>query len=81
MAIEAAIRGEGIALGRSALVGDDIVAGRLVAPFPDIRLKVERGYLVYRVGNRDHPKVCALRDWLAAEVRRFLTDTRCSFQD
>ncbi|EEA01040.1 transcriptional regulator, LysR family [Burkholderia sp. H160] len=77
MAIEAAIRGEGVALGRSALVGDDIAAGRLVAPFPDIRLKVERGYdLVYRTGNRDHPKVCALRDWLAAEVRRFLADAR-----
>ncbi|MBB5398418.1 DNA-binding transcriptional LysR family regulator [Paraburkholderia youngii] len=53
------------------------MAGRFVASFPDIRLKVERGYdLVYRVGNRDHPKVCALRDWLAAEVRRFLADTR-----
>ncbi|WP_241814353.1 LysR substrate-binding domain-containing protein [Caballeronia zhejiangensis] len=29
MATEAAIRGEGVALGRSALVGDDIAAGRL----------------------------------------------------
>lgn len=54
-------------------MGDDIAAGRLVAPFPDIRLKVERGYdLVYRAGNRDHPKVCALRGWLAVEVRDFL---------
>ncbi|QYD67050.1 transcriptional regulator GcvA [Paraburkholderia edwinii] len=77
MAIEAAIRGEGVALGRSALVGDDIAAGRLVAPFPDIRLKVERGYdLVYRTGNRDHPKVRALREWLAGEVKQFLADTR-----
>lgn len=73
MAIEAAIRGEGIALGRSALVSDDVAARRLVAPFPDIRLKAERGYdLVYRAGNRDHPKVCALREWLADEVRAFL---------
>ncbi|MEM5434685.1 transcriptional regulator GcvA [Paraburkholderia diazotrophica] len=75
MAIEAAIRGEGIVLGRSALVADDIAAGRLVAPFPDIRLKAERGYdLVYRNGNRDHPKVRALRDWLADEVREFLAN-------
>lgn len=75
MAIEAAIRGEGVALGRSVLVGDDIAAGRLVALFPDARLKVERGYdLVYRAGNRDHPKVSALRRWLAAEVQSFLVN-------
>lgn len=73
MAIEAAIRGEGIALGRSALVAEDIAAGRLVAPFPHIRLKSDRGYdLVYRPGNRDHPKVRAVRDWLVDEIRLFL---------
>ncbi|RQS17198.1 transcriptional regulator GcvA [Burkholderia sp. Bp8998] len=71
MAIEAAIRGEGVALGRSVLVADDIAAGRLVAPFAHFKLKAERGYdLVYRIGSRDHPKVCALRDWLAEEVQR-----------
>ena len=44
-----------------------------MAPFPHIRLKAECGYdLVYRPGNRDHPKVCALRDWLADEIRGFL---------
>jgi LysR family glycine cleavage system transcriptional activator len=75
MAIEAAIRGEGVALGRSALVAEDIAAGRLVAPFPQLRLKAERGYdLVCRADNREHPKVCALRDWLADEIRRFLAD-------
>ena len=75
MAIEAAIRGEGVALGRSALVADDIAAGRLVAPFPQVRLKAERGYdLVYRNGDRDHPKVRAVRDWLAEEIRVFRAD-------
>lgn len=69
MAIEAAIRGEGVALGRSALVADDITAGRLVAPFPDIRLAAERGYdLVYRRGARADPKVVALREWLSGEI-------------
>jgi LysR family transcriptional regulator, glycine cleavage system transcriptional activator len=71
MAIEAAIRGEGVALGRSVLVADDIATGRLVAPFAHYKLKAERGYdLVYRIGSQDHPKVCALRDWLADEVQR-----------
>lgn len=73
MATEAAIRGEGVALGRSVLVAEDLAAGRLVAPFPQIRLKAERGYdLVYRTGTHDHPKVRALRDWLADEIRQFL---------
>ena len=62
MAAEAAIRGEGVALGRSTLVADDVAAGRLVVPFPELRLNAERGYdLVYRLGERDHPKVVALR--------------------
>lgn len=76
MAIEAAIRGEGVALGRSALVTDDITAGRLVAPFPQVRLKAERGYdLVYRNGNQNHPKVQAVREWLADEIQVFLAAT------
>jgi LysR family glycine cleavage system transcriptional activator len=37
--------------------------------------KAERGYdLVYRAGNQEHPKVCAVRDWLADEIRLFLAD-------
>jgi LysR family glycine cleavage system transcriptional activator len=72
MAVEAAIRGEGVALARSTLVADDIAAGRLVAPFPELRLKAERGYdLVYRVGERNHAKVVALRNWLGAEIAAF----------
>jgi LysR family glycine cleavage system transcriptional activator len=75
LAIEAAIRGEGVALGRSVIVADDIAAGRLVAPFPQFRLKSERGHdLVYRIGRRDDPKVCAVREWLADEIRLFLAD-------
>ena len=74
MSIEAAIRGEGVALGRSVLVAEDVAAGRLVELFPDARLAVEWGYdLVYRTGNRNHPKVRAFRDWMADEVREFMT--------
>lgn len=73
LAIEAALRGEGVALGRSVLVAEDLAAGRLVAPFPQLTLKAERGYdLVYRPGNQDHPKVRAVRDWLTDEIRLFL---------
>ncbi len=72
MSIDAAIRGEGVALGRSVLVAEDLREGRLVALFPSARLEVEWGYdLVYRIGNEHHPKVRAFRNWLAEEVREF----------
>jgi LysR family glycine cleavage system transcriptional activator len=52
MAAEAAIRGEGW-LGRSVLVTDDIAAGCLVTPLPQIQFRVKRGYhLVCRNGRR-----------------------------
>lgn len=73
MSIEAAIRGEGVALGRSVLVAEDLAAGRLVELFPAARLEVEWGYdLVYRSGSQDHPRVRAFRDWMTDEVREFM---------
>ncbi|MBW6421555.1 transcriptional regulator GcvA [Rhizobium sp. XQZ8] len=70
MSIEAAIRGEGVALGRSVLVAEDLAEGRLIALFPKSKLDVEWGYdLVYRTGNGQHPKVTAFRNWIADEVR------------
>ncbi len=73
MSIEAAIRGEGVALGRSVLVAEDVAEGRLVALFPEATLEAEWGYdLVFRVGEGGHPKVCAFRDWIIDEVRKFM---------
>ena len=70
MATEAAIRGEGVALGRSVLIADDVAAGRLVVPFPQYKLKAERGYdLVYRSDNQDSLKIRMLRQWLSEEMR------------
>lgn len=72
LTIEAAIRGEGVALGRSVLVAEDIAAGRLVEPFPQIRLPAGRGYdLVHRSGEENDPQIVALRDWLKEEVAAF----------
>lgn len=73
MAIEAAIADEGVTLGRSTLIMDDIAAGRLVAPFPGIQLKTERGYdLVCSAERSQQPNVVALREWLVEEIRQFL---------
>lgn len=69
MATESAIRGEGVALGRSVLIADDVAAGRLVIPFPQYKLMAERGYdLVYRSGYQHTFKVGILRQWLSEEM-------------
>jgi LysR family transcriptional regulator, glycine cleavage system transcriptional activator len=67
--IQAAIQGEGVVLGRSALVGDDLAAGRLVRPF---ELSLPAGfayYVVYPPSALKRPDVKAFRDWLIAEAR------------
>jgi LysR family transcriptional regulator, glycine cleavage system transcriptional activator len=57
MALQAAIDGLGIALGRSPFVEADIAAGRLVAPF-DITLPSEaRFYVVAPEQTADTPKL------------------------
>ncbi|HEY5205960.1 MAG TPA: LysR substrate-binding domain-containing protein [Roseiarcus sp.] len=45
-AIQAAVRGEGVVLGRSALVADDLAARRLVRPF---ELSLPAGFAYYVV--------------------------------
>lgn len=67
-AVEAAVHGEGVLLGRSALVSADLVAGRLVRPF-DLALKSRWNYyVVYPDGALRQRKVRAFRDWLFSEM-------------
>jgi LysR family glycine cleavage system transcriptional activator len=66
--VQAAIQGEGVVLGRSALVADDLRAGRLVRPF-SMSLPADLAYyLVYPAQAAQRPKVRAFRDWLFEEV-------------
>lgn len=70
LVIQAAINGEGVALGRGLLVADSIAAGKLVAPF-DLLLTAEYRYFVASTeSNYDRPKVKVFRDWLFREARK-----------
>ncbi len=63
-ALQAAIDGLGVALGRTALVEGDLATGRLVAPF-DISLPIEAAYYVVTPEQTaDLPKIEAFREWL-----------------
>jgi LysR family glycine cleavage system transcriptional activator len=67
-AIEAAAQGEGVALGRSMLVGGDLAAGRLVRPFKHSLKAASSFYIVYPPDAMRQRKVKAFRDWLFEEI-------------
>jgi LysR family glycine cleavage system transcriptional activator len=66
LSIQAAVDGLGVAMGPTALVSDDLAAGRLVTPFPDVSLPA-RSYFAYLPGHdRVNPARVVFCDWLAA---------------
>ena len=68
LVMQAAINGEGIALGRGILVADALQAGLLVKPF-DLALTARyRYYVAATPANADRPKVNAFRQWLMSEA-------------
>lgn len=67
-AVEAAVQGEGVLLGRSALVSADLAAGRLVRPFDLALMSRWKYYVVYPEGALRQKKVKAFRDWLFEEM-------------
>lgn len=74
MAIEAALTGQGIAMGRVSLVEDLLRARRLVAPFPQRVKSPTRYCLVYPDELANSPGVKAVAEWLRQEAR-MTTDT------
>ncbi|SNB62900.1 transcriptional regulator, LysR family [Arboricoccus pini] len=68
MMIDAAARGAGIALGRSALVADDLASGRLVRPFPIQRPAEYAYYAVTPEGASRQPRVRLFISWLEEQA-------------
>ncbi|WP_409592387.1 LysR substrate-binding domain-containing protein [Sphingobium sp.] len=67
-----AIEGLGVALGRSAVVRDDIISGKLVEPF-SIRLQTSFGYhLVYPANRAGYSKVAKFISWARDEFSELL---------
>jgi LysR family glycine cleavage system transcriptional activator len=65
LSIQAAIDELGVAMGPSALVAEDLEAGKLVAPFPDLALPA-RSYHWYRPQSKEgDPVIDAFCEWLA----------------
>ena len=69
--VQAAVRGQGVALVRTPFLDDLVASGDLVMPFP--KLRMPSGYRYFLLVNRKRgavPHVAAFRDWIAAEFKR-----------
>jgi LysR family glycine cleavage system transcriptional activator len=68
--MEAAVMGQGIALGRLSVARSDILAGKLVR-LSEHSLRVAYcHYAVYPIASESNPALVAFRDWLVEEARR-----------
>ncbi len=68
LVLQAAIDGQGVALGRSTLVALDLEAGRLVQPFGPALPSIYACYVVSPPATAERPKIKAFRDWLLDEA-------------
>ena len=73
--IEAAVRGQGVALGRMSLVGDHLATGRLVRPLKASRPADYAYYAVTTRSGAERPRVQAFLGWLEAQVERDSRET------
>lgn len=66
--IQAALAGQGVALGRLSLIGPELADGRLV-PVCEPRIPDESAYwLVAARGTADRPRIRRFRDWLRRQI-------------
>lgn len=68
LAVQAALGGQGIAMGRLALVLGYLLKGRLVVPF---RQRVLSRASYRFIGSPSHPEMPTILDWLVDEAIRF----------
>ena len=70
-AVQAAVRGQGVALVRSPFLEDCVASGDLVMPFPRLRMPAgARHVLVVNPATRRQPHVEAFVGWLAEQFRQ-----------
>lgn len=67
-ALDAAIAGAGVVLGRTTLAAKALRDGRLVAPF-EVALDTPASFrMLCQKGTEDRPRIKAFREWILAEI-------------
>ncbi len=69
-AIDAAVAGVGVALGRRPMIIKDVIEGRLVMPFKTAVETKARFRFLCRSGEETRPQIAAFRDWFLAEIEK-----------
>ncbi|WP_193182112.1 transcriptional regulator GcvA [Nisaea sediminum] len=67
--LQAAVEGVGVAMGPSALVADDLISGRLVAPLPEPVLTLGDFHVMAPADIRPHDPAAIFRRWLIEEQK------------
>jgi LysR family glycine cleavage system transcriptional activator len=74
MALQAAIEGQGVALGRSVIAAGDLREGRLIRPLSQSVPTRFAYYLVYPVGLPLSRSAAAFCHWLKQEVQHYVAE-------
>lgn len=69
-AMDAALAGIGVALGRRALVIKDLAEGRLVAPYGKVLMTGARFRFLCLEGNEIRPQIAAFEAWMLREIEK-----------
>ena len=69
MVLQAAIHGQGIALGNNVLAKPEMDAGRLIAPFDEILMTPNAFYVVCDEKQADMGRIATFRDWMLKTAR------------
>ncbi len=62
--LQAALEGQGIAMGFMPLIADEIAVGRLIQPWPEAVEPTESYYLLYQQESLNRNPVARVRDWM-----------------
>lgn len=79
LAISLAVKGTGIALGRTALVFDQLEDGALVALKSPVMMSPAAYYIICRSGRQSEPDIARLIEWLKTSASKFLREVRARY--
>jgi len=70
MVLQAAVHGQGVALGNNVLAQPEIDAGRLVCPFDEVLVTKNAFYVVCHEQQADTGRISTFRDWMLAKAAK-----------
>jgi LysR family glycine cleavage system transcriptional activator len=68
LVLRAAAQGQGVALARHRMAADDVASGRLLRPFGDRAVRIEKAYWIVRADRPPRHAVASVMAWLKEQV-------------